>query len=915
MEKTVTEPLTLAPGLALLMSSFDRVLRSLGEDDIAATLPWRAQWSDDAGSPGSWPEGRSERCLQAHSIAFRLLAHAEENTTVQGLRRVQEDPAGESPSGSWWRAFERALAMGLTPDEIVDALRHVRVEPVLTAHPTEAKRQTVLEQHRRLYEYIVELENSMWTQTERSYIRADLEACLESLWRTGEIYLEKPELTDERRLALHFLATVFPRAVFAAVRRLQTAWLRVGLPEERVLDAMYAPRVVFGNWVGGDRDGHPGVTAETTRETLELLRSSALAELDASLATLARKLSLTARGSRHSARLHERCDERAAALAAAGVDFARRNEGEPWRQWLNLMRACLAAPPHAGGYRDSAALLDDLDVLESSLRSVGATRLADNEVLPFRYQVRTFGFHLAELDVRQNSQFHDRAIAALLDAAGVEDGAAYESWSTQRRRVLLDRELATPRPLSRTGAAPEAAAAVLDVYETLAHYAARYGEGGLGALIVSMTRSAEDLLAVYLLARDTDLLHQGSDGSYLPLEVVPLFETIDDLRHAPQILDDYLGHPLVRRSLDYRCANGSEPVQQVMVGYSDSGKDGGIVASFWHLYRSQEALTAIGRRHGVRLRFFHGRGGAIGRGAGPTHRFIDALPLHSVGGDLRLTEQGETISQKYANRGTASHHLELLAAGVFTARIGYGDDREFTRLRPIMDRVTEYSYSAYRELVDHEGFIDFFSFATPVDAIENSRIGSRPARRTGQRSLSDLRAIPWGFAWNQARFVLPGWFGLGSGMAALKRDDPEAHAELLRSKDEGPDRWPAFHYLISNVATAFMMASLKQMRAYADLVPDVAHREAVLGLILQEHERTGALLEQIYHGPLHLQRPIVNAVLAPRLEALDPLHDHQIELLSRWRAARNDDPTEAEALTPELLLSINAIAAGLGVTG
>ncbi len=915
MENNVTEPLSLAPGLALLMSSFDRVLRSLGEDDIAATLPWRAQWSDDARPSGAWPQGRSERCLQAHSIAFRLLAHAEENTTVQGLRRVQEDPDGSSPSGSWWRAFERALSMGLDADGIIAALRCVRIEPVLTAHPTEAKRQTVLEQHRRLYEYIVELENSMWTQTERSYIRADLEACLESLWRTGEIYLEKPELTDERRLALHFLGTVFPRAVFAAVRRLQTAWLHVGLPEERMLDAMYAPRIIFGNWVGGDRDGHPGVTAETTRETLELLRSNALAVLDESLGELARKLSLTARGSENSARLRELCDTRTATLEAAGVSFARRNEGEPWRQWLNLMRASLAAPPHAGGYRDSAALLEDLAVLEDSLRAVGASRLADVEVLPFRYRVRTFGFHLAELDVRQNSQFHDRAIAALLEAAGFEDGASYESWPPQRRRALLDEELATPRPLSRTGAAPQAAAAVLDVYETLADYAARYGEGGLGALIVSMTRSAEDLLAVYLLARDTDLLRHGSDGSYLPLEVVPLFETIEDLRHPPQILDVYLSYPLVRRSLEYRREDGEELVQQVMVGYSDSGKDGGIVASFWHLYRSQEALTAVGRRHGVRLRFFHGRGGAIGRGAGPTHRFIDALPLYSVGGDLRLTEQGETISQKYANRGTASHHLELLTAGVFTAKIGYGDDRSFTHLRPTMDRVTEYSFNAYRKLVDHEGFIDFFSFATPVDAIENSRIGSRPARRTGQRSLSDLRAIPWGFAWNQSRFVLPGWYGLGSGMLALENEDPEAYAELLQSKDEGPDRWPAFHYLISNVATAFMMACTEQMRAYADLVPDESHREAVLGMILEEYRRTDEFLTRIYHGPLDVERPSINAVLAPRLEALEPLHKHQIELLTRWRAARSEDPEEAEALTPELLLSINAIAAGLGVTG
>jgi len=912
----VTEPV-LVPGLALLMSSFDKVLRSLGEDEIAATLPWQAQWSSSpTREEAPWPSARSERCLQAHSIAFRLLAHAEENATVQELRRNQEHPDGSSPSGSWWRAFERARAAGKSVDAILEDLRRVRIEPVLTAHPTEAKRQTVLEQHRRLYEYLVELENSMWTQTERDDIRRELESCLESLWRTGEIYLEKPRLEDERRLALHFLGTVFPRATIVAVRRLHAAWLRAGLPADRAVEAMYAPRFSFGNWVGGDRDGHPGVTAATTQETLDMLRDTALAVVDASLEQLGRKLSLTARGSAACVELQRRGEERAITLEKGGQPCPRRNEGEPWRQWINLMRASIAAPPGAGGYGEAADLLADFDILEDSLRSVGAQRLLDTEVRPVRYRVETFGFHLAKLDVRQNSEFHDRAIGALLSATGTEDGASYADWACSRRRQMLDRELVSPRPLSRSGAAPEAAAPVLDVYETLARHASRHGLAGLGALIVSMTRSAEDLLAVYLLSRDTGLLRRDAKGPFLPLEVVPLFETIEDLRRAPAILDDYLAQPIVRHSLDKQTAPGAEPVQQVMVGYSDSGKDGGIVASFWNLYRAQEALTAVGRRHGVRLRFFHGRGGAIGRGAGPTHRFIDALPAATVSGDLRMTEQGETISQKYANRGTASHHLELLAAGVFSALVAEGEDRRFPdSLRSSMDRVTKSSYERYRELVDHAGFIEFFSFATPVDAIENSRIGSRPARRTGKRSLADLRAIPWGFAWNQSRFVLPGWFGFGSGLRALEEADPEAFGELLRSKAEGPSRWPPWHYLVSNVATAYMMACSEQMRAYADLVPGREQREAVLAVILDEYALTGAFLRRIYEGPLEEKRPIIMADLGPRLAALDPLHRHQIDVLKRWRAAREAELPEAKELLPELLLSINAIAAGLGVTG
>jgi phosphoenolpyruvate carboxylase len=401
--------------------------------------------------------------------------------------------------------------------------------------------------------------------------------------------------------------------------------------------------------------------------------------------------------------------------------------------------------------------------------------------------------------------------------------------------------------------------------------------------------------------------------------VVPLFETIEDLERAPAILDDYLAHPLVRRSLRLRQQRDGLPLpqQQVMVGYSDSGKDGGIVASFWGLYRAQRALAEVGRRHGVQLCFFHGRGGTIGRGAGPTHRFIRALPPGTVGGGLRMTEQGETISQKYANRGTASHHFELLAAGALAAAaFDLGGRQDPTALGPIMDRLAATSRRAYRDLIEREGFIDFFGEATPIDIIEASRHGSRPPRRTGQRTLADLRAIPWVFAWNQSRFVLPGWYGLGSALEELATAEPAAFEQLLAAKAETAERWPPLHYLISNVATAWMMVSRPVMQRYAALVADEDRRQALLSVIEEEYERTGRMLERIYGGPLAEARPRIHRVLARRDEALAPLHEHQVSLLGRCRALRAEgDEAGAEALLPELLLSVNAIAAGLGVTG
>ena len=908
--------------LALLMRSFATVLTDLGEHDIVNALPWGELWRDRPGAESAWPADRSEHLLQAWSIAFQLLHQAEEHSVAQARRGLEIDGALAEDAGSWDQRFSRLAAAGWQAPEIAAALREIKVEPVLTAHPTEAKRQSVLRHHRALYRLLVELENTMWTPSERAVLERQVRAMIELLWRTGEVYLEKPAIADERANVMHYLAGVFPDVLPWVDQRLAAAWARAGFDPELLAGPDAQPRLVFGDWVGGDRDGHPFVTAETTRETLAAFRSAALALVRERLADLAAKLSLSSLREEIPASLESWIESRATALGEPGRAAVERNPDEPFRQAVNLMTAALPAeqaPAAPESYGTSAALRADLLRLREVLVEVGAARLAANDVDPVVRLVDSFGMHLAVLDVRQNSAFHDRALGQLLAAAGEPDAASFPEWPEARRAALLAREVGTPRPFAHPDeTVGDEARAVLDVYRVLAEHLELHGNAGLGALIVSMTRSAADLLAVLVLARDAGLLRHEAEGAWCPLPVVPLFETIDDLEAAPRILDAFLAEPMVSRSLARQAAAAGldAPVQQVMIGYSDSGKDGGFAASYWSLYRAQQALAEVGRRHGVRVRFFHGRGGTIGRGAGPTHRFLAALPPRTLEGDLRLTEQGEMISEKYANRITAAHHLELLLTGALgtTLRDRRGAD-EPHELLEAMDKVARWSREAYRALVTADGFLTFFGTATPIDALEQSRIGSRPARRTGQRTLADLRAIPWVFAWNQARFVLPGWFGLGAGLARLEQEEPGLFEALVRAKTEA-QRWSPVHYMISNAATAWSTSAPAIMHLYADLVPDAPVRDRILAMILDEHAQAGARLEAIYGAPLAEARPRHQRVLERRAEALLPLHRHQMSLLARWRAARDaNDTATADALLPELLLSINAIAAGLGATG
>lgn len=906
--------------LRFLIQCFREVLIELGETELAERLPWQDGRTDPPAAL------LPERTAQAYSMAFQMLNMVEENAAAQFRRQQEAEHGMTHESGLWGQNLHRLKNFGLTERQIAAALPQICVEPVLTAHPTEAKRATVLEQHRELYLLLVKRENQMWSPAEQQAIRAEIKLALERLWRTGEIFLEKPDVASELRNVLHYLRNVFPDALPMLDRRLQQAWEDAGFDPALLDDPQGLPRLTFGNWVGGDRDGHPLVGAETTRLALRELRLNALLLLHRRLTSLAARLSLAERLQPPPPALQARIAELGAQLGRRGQAALRRNPEEPWRQFVNLMLARLPLDvtnmetPRLTAtdtvyYHRAAELTADLHLLHTTLVAVRAQRLAAADVQPIMRIVQTFGFHSAALDVRQNSRFHDLALAQLMVAAGL-DGADFPEWDEERRLELLNRELAAPRPFTRADMPVGAEAdAVVSCYRVLMEHIQDYSADGLGALIVSMTRSLSDLLVVYLLAREVGLAFSTPEGLVCRLPVTPLFETIEDLQRSPAILRDFLAHPVTQRSLEYQRAQtgADDRVQQVMIGYSDSNKDGGICASLWSLYRAGEMLTAVGREHGVRIRFFHGRGGTISRGAGPTHRFIRAQPHSALGGDLRMTEQGETIAQKYANLISAVYNVELLLAGVTGATLLHRHNSPAAHLlEPTMDRLATSSRRAYTELLHTDGFMQFFSQATPIDVIEASRIGSRPARRTGRRTLADLRAIPWVFSWSQARFYLSGWYGLGSALEELQRHEPATFAEVCEQNLV----WPPLHYIISNAATSIVTADAALMRAYAELVTDPEVRDRVLSVIIAEYERTRRMLEAIYGGPLAERRPRIQRLLDLRQAGLTTLHRQQIELMRVWRDLQQTGERErAEQVLLQLLLTVNAIAGGLRTTG
>ncbi|WP_309400263.1 phosphoenolpyruvate carboxylase [Cerasicoccus maritimus] len=902
--------------LEFLLMSLQSVLSKNGEGEIANAIPW-------IGGKELTVDEITPKHVQLYSLIFQLVNMVEINGAVQA-RRTKEEISLDSVNGLWGINIKELVDAGLSTEEILDALREVVIEPVLTAHPTEAKRATVLEHHRELYVLLVQRENSMYTKNEIENVDHNIELTLYRLWKTGEIYLEKPDIQDELRNILHYLTNVFPEVLPIIDRRLLQAAQHNGISIDQVCSNYSFPRLTFGNWVGGDRDGHPLVTSEVTRKTLLQLRLNAFVVIRRKLIRLVQRTSFSLGLEEAPEALQARVKEMLEETGTRGQETFDRNHGEIFRQFISLMIYKLpveTARGHAtklmeldGAYIHSLQLKEDLRLLQESLIAYGAKSIAYDDVITVMRVVDAFGFHLACLDIRQNSAFHDNAIEQLLEASLAED-TAFGSWSEEKRLEFLERELQSARPFTHDSAklGPQAAA-VMDCYRVIAKHTKQYGTNCIGSFIVSMTRSVSDLLAVYLLAREAGLTIMSEDGMMCQIPVVPLLETIEDLENGTQILGDFLDHPMTQRTLAMlqEKYQWKQPTQQVMVGYSDSNKDGGIVASQWNLYKAQYKLTEVGESKGVKIRFFHGKGGSISRGAGPTHYFIKALPHTAPNGDVRLTEQGETIAQKYANPVNAAYNLELLAANTLNKLLkDRKAPRSFHPLADTLERLAKSSQDHYEAMMQMENFIQFFRGATPIDAIEVSKIGSRPAKRTGMNTLDDLRAIPWVFSWGQNRANMTSWFGVGSALNDLEKENPESYAELKEALKTDP----FIRYVFTNIDTSLAATDETVFQLYIDLVEDEEIRERFRKVLLDELKLARQHMENILSKPIEQRRRSHYYSNLLRASLMRSLHDKQVALLKTWRKQRAEKAPEIEKTQTELLLTINAISSGMRNTG
>ncbi len=806
-----------------LISTFKEMLQSLGEDDLAAMIPM-----DNNQSHEKHDEVPDEKLAQAIGISFELLNAVEENAATQFRRKTETQLGLETTRGSWAETLKLWKTSGIKEQEIADLLPKIKVMPVLTAHPTEAKRLTVLDIHRELYVLLVKNENPLWSTSERAAIRQEIKSLLERWWRTGEIYLQKPSLADERSNIMHYFVNVFPEALRLTDQRLFDAWQYMGFSSKNLERPEQYPNIEFGSWVGGDRDGHPYVTPEFTGDTLKLHRQAALKIIRKELVQLAEKLSFSVYQNKFPSVFLDDLKAGAEVLGEAGQWALERNPSEPLRQFINLLvvrmdntldeRFDLVEKCH---FRRPDDLREELNKLRKVLTYLEANQIAKECLFPIERALGCFGFHLAKLDIRQNSEYHEKAISQILQASGFAD-ADYASWNEEKRLSFINQELLSNRPFLVAGTSCGLEADnVLGYFKEVKNYVELYGEDGVGSVIVSMTRSLSDLLIVFLFLREV-----GLQEAHLP--VVPLLETIDDLVAGPEILEAFLTHPTVQGKIK----DEKSFVQGVMLGYSDSNKDGGIWTSRWTIYKAEENLTEVGNQLGIQLRFFHGRGGTISRGGGKIHRFLESMPPGSMSGHIKMTVQGETIANQFANRLNACYNLEMMISGTARQAMLSVNKVKDQKLYEIMDRLVGMSRDHYRQLLDHPKFIEFYSQATPIDVLEHSKIGSRPARRTGQRSLNDLRSIPWVFSWNQSRFNITGWFGTGTALSKFKEQHPEDFEYLKTAAQE----WPFLKFGLIQIETNLLNSDTDIMNVFADLVDNPAIKTELMELILDDYE-------------------------------------------------------------------------------
>ncbi len=836
--------------------------------------------------------------VRAFSQYFALANVAEQAHRALELGRVR-------PAGGWLgETVDRIVAEGIEPAAIAEVLERFEVRPVLTAHPTEAARRSILTKLGVIAELIEERGDPRIGLERRQRIDDRLAEVVELLWQTDELRRERPNPVDEAKAVLYYLDELFRGAVPELLRHLAAELGRIGVE----LPTRARP-LRFGTWVGGDRDGNPHVSPQVTLDILGLHHENAIGivitAVDGLLGELSSSLQVTGIS-----------DEMAASLVADRAflpevhrRFERLNAEEPYRLKLSFVRARLVATSqrlatgaaHVPGrdYLDACGLLDDLEVIRRSLLANRGERIADGRFGGLLRAVAAFGFSLATMDVREHTDLHHEAVAQLIDRLG-EHPDPYLELAPAARRVLLSQELAGRRPLHSVLSPLEGrAATTLGVFGAVRRALDRYGDDVIESYVVSMTRGVDDVLAAVVLAREAGLVDLPAGRARLGF--VPLLEQVDELREAGALLDALLSDPPYRRLVALR-----GDVQEVMLGYSDSNKDVGITSSQWEIHQAQRALRDVAHRHGVVLRLFHGRGGSAGRGGGPAHESILSQPNGTLDGQVKVTEQGEVISDKYALPGLARHNLELMVSAVLQASLLTQARHTPKTLRvwdEVMSVVSDASFQAYRGFVGLPRISDYFHCSTPVDELAALNIGSRPARRGG-RDLADLRAIPWVFGWTQSRQILPGWFGLGSGLAAAREAGYGTVLEDMAST------WHFFRTFISNVEMTLVKTDLRISERYVSSLCSPELRP-LFEVVQDEHARTvEELLRLTRQKHLLEAHPLLERTLGVRSVYLEPLHHLQVSLLARLRSGEEDP-----ALRRALLLTVNGVAAGLRNTG
>jgi len=874
------------------------------------------------------PRGDANSVARAFSY-FLHLANIAEDHEQNRSARAQALSGAPAPRGSLRDAVAVLRARGVSLARIRALLEEACVNPVLTAHPTEVQRKSTLDVHREIAQALARRDAPLTADEERD-LQLELLGRVATLWQTRMLRYNRLTVDDEIENALSYYRSTFlhvvPRLYADLARQLER---EPASPFDRPPEPL-APFLTLGSWIGGDRDGNPNVDAGTLERALLRQASLLLEHYLQEVHALGAELSITT--------LLIDASPELLALAERGGDDSPHRSDEPYRRALVGMYARLAATAQAltgqqlarrptvpaEPYPDAAAFEADLAVLAASLHAHHGAPIARLRLAGLRQAVKVFGLHLATVDLRQSSDVHERVLAELFARAGVrgEDGQPldYLALDEAARIAVLRAELAQARPLASPWLAyGEETVRELAILRTAAQLRERYGRAAVRQAIVSHTESVSDLLEVLVLQKEAGLFEPAAgprpdEG----LMVVPLFETIPDLENGPAIMAAWLDLPEVRA----RVAQAQGGVQEVMLGYSDSNKDGGFMTSNWSLYQAERALVDVFRERGVALRLFHGRGGTVGRGGGSSFDAILAQPPGTVAGRLRLTEQGEVIQSKYKDAEVGRWHLELLVSATLQASLTHrasaasAEDAHMARHGAAMAFLSERAQRAYRGLVyETPGFARYFFAATPINEIAGLNIGSRPASRKPGQRIEDLRAISWGFSWSQCRLLLPGWYGMGSAVEDYLRDGapgaPGSQRARLQQLRAMARDWPFFRTLLSNMEMVLAKTDLQIARRYADLVPQRALRERIFGMIADEHARTLAALRRITQRGLLEDNPQLAASLRERFAYIDPLNYLQVEVIRRMRAGRSAD----ERVHRAVHLTINGIAAGLRNSG